>query len=73
MAGPLQIGSAATKCVLVSFYALGMLMSGKIIPAIWGKGKRFLGIGPQPTSWSHGTVMAPLGVSFSLLIEDQSS
>ena len=67
------MGGVATKCVLVSFYGLGMLMSGKIIPAILGKGKRFPGNRPQPTSWSPGTVMAPLGMSFSLLIENQSS
>ena len=47
-------------------------MSGRIIPTILGKGQRFLGTGPQPTYWpfmvSLGTAMAPVGVSFSLLM-----
>ena len=38
-----------------------MLMSGRIIPTI----------GEPPTPWCLGTVLAPLGVSFSLQIEDQ--
>ena len=37
-----------------------------------GKGQRFPGIGPPPIFWSLkvslGTVLAPLGVSFSLLV-----
>ena len=37
-----------------------MLMSGRIIPTI----------GEPPTPWCLGTVLAPLGVSFSLQIED---
>jgi len=50
-------------------------MSGRIIPTILGKGRGFPGVGPRPTFCSLmvnlGTVMAPLGVSFHLLIEDQ--
>ena len=38
--GPSQATSAAAKCVMVSFYRLGMLISGKIIPSILGKGWR---------------------------------
>ena len=38
-----------------------MLMSGRIIPTI----------GEPPTPWCLGTVLAPLGVYFSLKIEDQ--
>ena len=52
-------------------------MSWWIIPTILGKGQRFPGVGPVSTVGSLmvdlGTAMAPLGVSFSLLIEDQSS
>ena len=51
-----------------------MLMSGKVIPTIFGKGWRFPGFGPPPklVFWQClGTVMASLGVSFSLLVEDQ--
>ena len=47
-------------------------MSGRIIPSILGKGQRFPGIGSPPTFWpfmvSPGTVMAPVGVSYSMLI-----
>ena len=47
-------------------------MSGKIIPAILRKGQGFPGIGPPPTFWPFmvglGTVMAPVDVSFSLLM-----
>ena len=50
-------------------------MSGRIIPTILGKAGRLPGVGPRPTFCSLmvnlGTVMAPLGVSFHLLIEDQ--
>jgi len=50
-------------------------MSGRVIPTILGKGRGFPGVGPRPTFCSLmvnlGTVMAPLGVSFHLLIEDQ--
>ena len=52
-----------------------MPVSGRIIPTIFGKGRGFPGVGPRPTFCSLmvnlGTVMAPLGVSFHLLIEDQ--
>ena len=48
------------------------LMSGRIIPIILGKGQRFPGNGLPPTFWpfivSLGTVMAPVGVSFSMLM-----
>ena len=44
-------------------------MNGKIIPTISGKGWGFPGIGPLPTFWPFmvglGTVMAPVGMSFS--------
>ena len=47
-------------------------MSGRIIPTIWGKRWGFPGTGPLPTFWpfmvSLRTVMALLGVSFSMLI-----
>ena len=47
-------------------------MSGRIIPTILGKGWGFPGIGPLPTFWpfmvSLGTVMALVGMSFSMLI-----
>ena len=47
-------------------------MSGKIIPAILGKGWIFPGIGPPPTFWplivSLETVMVLMDVSFSLLM-----
>ena len=50
-----------------------MLMSGRIIPAILGRGWRFPGFGPPPTPWSFDSALelAPLGVSFHLLTEDQ--
>ena len=48
------------------------LMSGRIIPTIVGKGQKFPGIGLPPTFWSLmvglGTVVAPVGVSFSWLV-----
>ena len=50
-------------------------MSGRIILTTLGRGWRFPEIGPLTTFWFWWclrTVMAPLGVSFSLLIEDQS-
>ena len=47
-------------------------MSGKVIPAILGVGRRFPGIGPPPTFWplmvSLETVMVLMDVSFSLLM-----
>ena len=47
------------------------LMSGKIIPSIWGKEQRFPGIRPSLTLWSLmvglGTVLVPLGMPFNLL------
>ena len=47
-------------------------MSGRIIPTISGKSWGFPGIGPPPTFWSFmvgpGTVMALVGVSFSMLM-----
>ena len=48
-------------------------MSGKTIPIILGKGRRFPGFGPLPTPWSFNSVLelSPLGVSFHLLIQDQ--
>ena len=67
--------SVASKCGVVSFYGLGnfkRLMSGRIIPTILGKRRRFPGIGPPCTFWSLmvglGTVLMPLGLSFSLLM-----
>ena len=50
-----------------------MLMSGRTIPTILGKGQRFPGFGPPPTPWSFDSVLelSPLGVSFHLLIQDQ--
>ena len=51
-----------------------MLMSGRTIPTLLGKRQRFPRPGPPPTAWTLqclGTVMAPLGVSFHLLIQDQ--
>ena len=53
-------------------------MSGRIIPTILGMGWRFPGVGPTAQLFGLlmvdlGTVMAPLGVSFSLQIEDQGS
>ena len=64
----------ALKCGLVSFYDLGYFMGNEweIISTIWGKGQSFLGIGLLPIFWSLmvnlGTVMVPLGMSFSLLM-----
>ena len=53
-----------------------MLMSRRIIPTIFGKEQRFPGFGPPPTPWSFYSVLdlsfSPLGVSFNLLIENQS-
>ena len=49
-------------------------MSRKIIPTILGKGQRFPGVEPSLTfrSWnSLGTVLAPVGVSFSLLMKQR--
>ena len=48
-------------------------MGGRIIPTILGKGWRFPGFGPPPTPWSFDSALelAPLGVSFHLLTEDQ--
>ena len=47
-------------------------MSGRIIPTVLRKGQRFPGIRPSPTFWplgvGLGTVRAPLGMSFSLLM-----
>ena len=47
-------------------------MGERIIPTILEKGQRFPGIGPLHTFWPFmvgiGTVMAPVSVSFSLLI-----
>ena len=44
-------------------------MSGRIIPTILGKGRGLPGIGPLPAFWPFmvglGTVLAPVGVSFS--------
>ena len=46
-------------------------MSGRMIQTIFGKGWRFSGFGPPFGLLTvGGTVMAPLGVSFHLLIED---
>ena len=47
-----------------------MLMSGRIIPSILEKGGDFQELG-HAYSLVFWTVMAPLGVSFHLLIEDQ--
>ena len=47
------------------------LMSGKIIPTIWGREWRFPGIRPSLTLWSLmvglGTVLVPLGMPFNSL------
>ena len=47
------------------------LMSGKIIPTIWGRDWRFPGIRPSLTLWSLmvglGTVLVPLGMPFNSL------
>ena len=47
-------------------------MSRRIIPTIWGTGRRFPGIGSLLTFWpfmvSLRTVLLPMGVSFSILI-----
>ena len=47
-------------------------MSRKIISTILGKGWEFPGFGLLPTFWSLmiglGTVLVPLGLSFSLLM-----
>ena len=50
-----------------------MLMSGRTVSTILGKGRRFPGFGPLPTPWSFNSVLelSPLGVSFHLLIQDQ--
>ena len=70
--GPLHRVSVALKCGVVSFYDLGnsyKLMSGRIIPTIFGKKWRFPGIAPLPPFWSLmvglGTIMATLGVSLA--------
>ena len=62
-----------SKGGMVRFYGLfHWLMSGRIIPNISRKEQRFPGIGPPLVFWSLmvslGTVMAPLGVPFSLLM-----
>ena len=47
-------------------------MSGWVIPTLLGKGWRFSGVGSLALLvfwWCLGTVMVPLAVSFSLLIE----
>ena len=51
-----------------------MLISGRVVSSVLEKGWRFPGIGPPPTPWSFDSALelAPLGVSFSLLIEDPS-
>ena len=50
-------------------------MSRKIIPTIWGKGQRFPRVEPSLTfrslMVSLGTVLAPVGVSFSLLMKQR--
>ena len=51
-----------------------MLNSGRIIPTILGESGDFQDLGHHPLLGLltvHGTVMAPLGLSFHLLIEDQ--
>ena len=55
---------------IVSFYKaqlLHRLMSGRIVPTIWGKGRGFPGIGSLPSSWPFTvglqTVLAPVSVS----------
>ena len=52
-----------------------MLLSGRIIPTIFGKAWRFLEFGLPPTPWSFNSALelshASLGVSFHLLTEDQ--
>ena len=44
-----------------------MLMSGRIIPTIFGKGWRFPGFGSPPTPWSCNSALE----LFHLLIKDQ--
>ena len=51
-----------------------MLMSGRVIPAILGEGRRLPGFGPLPTPWSSTNALQlwwPLWVSFHLLTEDK--
>ena len=49
-----------------------MLTSRRIIPILSGKGQGFPGVGPLPTFWSFmvslGIFMAPVGMSFSMLL-----
>ena len=71
--GPLQNVSAAVKCGVVSFYGLDNFIANKWEEySIWDKGQGFPGIGPWPTFWplmvGLRTVMALVGVSFSMLI-----
>ena len=62
----------AQKYGVISFYGLGNLMGGRIIPTILVEGQRFPGIRSLPTFWSFmvylRTVMAPVGVSCSMLM-----
>ena len=44
---------------------------GGLFHLFWGKGWSFPRIGPPLTPRSFDSVLAPLGVSFGLLIEDQ--
>ena len=69
--GPLNRESVILKCGVVRFWGLDnfIVYSGRIIPAILGKGWRFSEIGPLSTFWSAlETVVVPLCVSFSLLM-----
>ena len=63
-------GEWAPNCGMVSFYGLGKWVEGLFQP-ILGKA-RFLEIEPPPIFWSLlmglGTVLAPLAMSFSLLM-----
>ena len=47
-------------------WVISQASEGRIIPAIWGKGQGFPGVGP-PGMVGLETVTAPLGVSLSLL------
>ena len=41
----------------VTDWVIYMLMSGRIIPTILGKGWRFPGFGPPPTPWSFDSAL----------------
>ena len=73
---PVLHGVAKSQTLLsdlrLHYLQLHRLMSGRIIPAPWGRGWRFPGTGSLPTFWSLtadlGTVAVPVGLSSSLLM-----